>query len=102
MLEGAERGDTLEGPAYMLPVARLAKLYSSVLNAFGSVGPVPEGLSAGGALRTREFMRRHARIRERVMRLEQEFERTHAYVPPYWELVALARRAAAESGGGGG
>jgi len=101
MLEGAERGETLDGPAYLLPLARLAKLYSSALNAIGAVGPVPEGLSASGALRTRQFTRRHALIRERLVRLEREFERAHGYVPPYWELVALARRAATGSGGGG-
>ncbi len=102
MLEGAERGDTLDAPAAMLPAARLAKLYSSALNLVGAVGPVPEGLSAGGALRTRQFMRRHALIRERLLRLEREFERAHGYVPPYWELVALARQAAAGRGGAGG
>jgi hypothetical protein len=102
MLEGAERGDTLDAPWYQLPAARLAKLYSSALNAIGLVGPVPEGLSAGGALRTRRFMRTHALIRDRLMRLAQEFEAAHGYVPPYWELLKLARRAASEIGRGRG
>ena len=102
MLEGAERGDTLDAPWYQLPAARLAKLYSSALNAIGLVGPVPEGLSAGGALRTRRFIRTHALIRDRLLHLEKEFERAHGYVPPYWELVNLARRAASEIGGARG
>jgi hypothetical protein len=100
MLEGAERGDTLNALWYLLPAARLAKLYSSALNAIGLVGPVPEGLSAGGALRTRRFIRTHALIRNRLLLLAKEFQRAHGYVPPYWELVKLARRAASEIGSG--
>jgi hypothetical protein len=102
MLEGAERGDTLDAPWYLLPGARLAKLYSSILNAFGAVGPVPEGLSAAGALRTRHFIQTHGLLRDHLLRLVHEFERAHGYVPPYWELVRLARRAASEIGGGRG
>jgi hypothetical protein len=102
MLEGAERGDTLDFAWYALPAARLAKLYSSALNAFGLVGPVPEGLSAAGALRTRRFIKTHAVIRDRLLRASKEFERAHGYVPPYWELVRLARRASSEIGSRGG
>ena len=96
MLEGAERGDSLDFSRLLLPLARLGKLYSSALNAFGFVGPVPEGLSAAGALRTRDFMRTHAAIKDRVLHLAQEFERSHGYTPPYWELVKLARQAHSE------
>jgi hypothetical protein len=102
MLEGAERGDTLDAPWYLLPGARLAKLYSSILNAFGAVGPVPEGLSAAGALRTRRFIQTHGLLRDHLLGLAHEFERAHGYVPPYWELVRLARRAASEIRGGRG
>ncbi len=102
MLEGAERGETLDAPWFLLPAARLAKLYSSALNAVGLVGPVPEGLSAVGALRTRRFIQTHALIRERLLRLTQEFERTHGYIPPYWQLVTLARRANSQIGTAGG
>ena len=97
---GCRAGDTLDDPWYLLAPARLAKLYSSALNAFGLVGPVPEGLSAAGALRTRRFIQTHALIRDRVLRLAKEFQRAHGYVPPYWELVKLARRAASEIGSG--
>jgi hypothetical protein len=102
MLEGAERGDALEYPRILLPLARLAKLYSSTLNAFGLVGPVPEGLSAAGALRTRRFIQTHALIRDRLLRMAQEFERGHGYTAPYWELVKLARRARSEIRAGDG
>ena len=100
MLEGAEAGDTLGFPRTLLPVARVAKAYSSLLNAVGVVGPVPEGLSAAGALRNRQFSRAHVAIKQRVLVLASEFERAHGYRPPYWELVELARRGRAELGGG--
>jgi hypothetical protein len=93
MLESAEQGRPLPAPFYLLPFARLAKLYSSLLNVFGRVGPVPEGLSALGALRNSGFTRLHTRIRERTLVLAGEFQRRNGYFPPYWELVALARTA---------
>ncbi len=100
MLEGAEAGDPLTYPIALLPVARLAKAYSWLLNRVGAVGPVPEGLSAAAALRNREFTRTHAAIKTEVVRLAQEFTRRNGYRPPYWELIALARRARGEVIGG--
>jgi hypothetical protein len=93
MLESAEQGRKLPAPWYLLPVARLSKLYSSVLNGVGAVGPVPEGLSAGAALRTREFTPLHGEIREGLLGLASNFQRQNGYFPPYWELVTLARTA---------
>ncbi len=101
MLEGAEAGDPLAYPVAWLPVARLAKAYSWFLNRMGAVGPVPEGLSAAGALRNRQFTRTHAAIKARVLRLAEEFARRQGYRPPYWELAALAREARAQAGAGG-
>jgi hypothetical protein len=49
MLEGAERGEKLGYDWYLLPVARIAKVYSAVLNLADMVGPVPEGISATAA-----------------------------------------------------
>jgi hypothetical protein len=34
-----------------LPLSRIAKAYSAVLNLLGKAGPVPEGMSATAALR---------------------------------------------------
>ena len=91
MLESAAAGEPLRYPVALLPAARLAKAYSWLRNRAGAVGPVPEGLSAAGALRNREFTRTHAAIKARVLPLAEEFARRHGYRPPYWELVALAR-----------
>jgi len=91
MLEGAERGENLDYDWYLLPVGRVGKAYSVVLNLFGTVGPVPEGMSVTAALRNVKFTARHAMIKAEVLKRAQEFERIKGYVPPYWELLRLAR-----------
>jgi hypothetical protein len=96
MLEGAEAGDRLAYPTALLPLARVAKAFSWLLNRAGEVGPVPEGLSAAAALRNREFTRTHAAIKSGVLLRAEAFARRYGYRPPYWELVALARATRAE------
>lgn len=96
MLEGAERGERLGYDWYLLPMARILKAYSVILNLFGMVGPVPEGMNSAAALRNRRFTARHARIKSEVLNRAQEFERERGYVPPYWELLKLARASKAE------
>src|SRR6266498_1270270 len=46
MLENADRGEPLEYSQLMLPLARLAKGHSAVLNRPGQAGAVPEAMSA--------------------------------------------------------
>jgi hypothetical protein len=41
---------------------------------------------------------RHAAIKARLLEKVQQFKAQNAYVPPYWELVRLAREARDESG----
>jgi hypothetical protein len=96
MLEGAEQGDILTYDWYMLPVARVMKAYSVILNRLGKIGPVPEGMSASAAARNKWFSRRHAAIKERLTALAEQFQRDNGYWPPYWELIKLARRAASQ------
>jgi hypothetical protein len=95
MLERAEAGDELGHDRLMLPLARLAKAYSVVLNLMGSEGPVPEGMSATIALRAQWLAERHAEIKARVLEAARAFEADHGYRPPYWRLVELAREATA-------
>lgn len=98
MLEAAERGEELRYNFWMLPLARLAKSWSVMLNWLGKVGPVPEGMSPTTALRVRAMTARHAAIKARLLEKVQQFKAQNAYVPPYWELVRLAREARDESG----
>jgi hypothetical protein len=96
MLEGAERGETLPYDWYLLPFARLSKGYSLLLNFCGRIGPVPEGMNATAALRTKRFTARHAALKERVLAQAKQFQNDFGYRPPYWELTKLARAAAVE------
>ncbi len=97
MLEGADRGDVLTYPWYALPFARLAKGYSWLLERFGRAGPVPEGMSAGGALRNRAFSERQRRLAAEVAAGAARFTAERGYPPPYWVLVDLARAAVART-----
>lgn len=91
MLEGAERGDKLDYNLWLLPVTRLMKVYSVVLNWFGKVGPIPEGMSAATALRVQSLKANHAAVKTRMLEMAEQFRTERGYVPPYWELVRLAR-----------
>jgi hypothetical protein len=91
MLEGAERGERLKYDWYMLPVARVIKAYSYVLNLIGGVGPIPEGMDATAALKNKGLTTRHLLIKNELIKNAEEFRNKNGYVPPYWELLKLAR-----------
>jgi hypothetical protein len=93
MLESADKGEILDYDWYLLPAGRILKAYSFVLNKFGAVGPVPEGMNATAALRNKWFSRKHDGIKARLTSLAQNFEQDNGYSPPYWELIKLARLA---------
>jgi len=93
MLDDAEAGRRLKYDIYLLPIARVVKAYSLILNLFGGIGPVPEGMSASTALRNKRFSREHEEIKENMPTLILQFERDKGYLPPYWELIRLARAA---------
>lgn len=93
LLDGADRGEPVRYHHSLLPVARLVKAYSSILNRIGLVGPVPEGMSATAALRNQWYTRRHEAIAAVVMEEAGRFEQEHKYAPPYWRLVEMAQYA---------
>lgn len=95
MLEEAEKGKTLEYDWHLLPIARVLKLYSALLNIFDGEGPIPEGMSATAALRNKRFTADHKRLERALVKSVERFRRAHGYTPPYWELVRLARSALA-------
>jgi hypothetical protein len=92
MLEGAEKGDEIGYQRYLLPLARIAKAYSMLLNQFGKAGPIPEGMSATTALRTQDYMGKHDAIGKRLEKKADQYKKEHGYEAPYWELVNLARQ----------
>jgi hypothetical protein len=93
LLDGTNTGDAMCYNHYLLPLARLVKSYSWILNRIGRAGPIPEGMSATEALRNRWYTRRHAAIEAAVTEEATRFEREQGYAPPYWRLVDMAQRA---------
>lgn len=96
MLEGAERGEPLEYSRTLLPVARLMKAYSFVLNVLGKEGPIPEGMTATAALRNRWYSDRHASVKAHLTTKADAFRMEQGYRPPYWRLLEMARTTLAE------
>jgi hypothetical protein len=94
MLEETNPGAALPYQILLLPTTRLAKAYSFVLNLFGKVGPIPEGMSATTALRVKRFRTDHAAIASQVLASSEEFKKTNGYTPPFWALRKLAQKAA--------
>lgn len=90
MLTEAEQGAPLDYSYAKLPLARLAKAYSFVLNKLGKVGPVPEGMSPVVALRATWLAEEHATRKAELKAAVAGFEKAHQRLPAYWELVALA------------
>lgn len=90
LLDGANQGEPLRYDPLMLPVARILKVWSWILNRFGWVGPVPEGMSAAAGLRNRWYTARHAAIKSAVEADAARFEIENGYYPPYWRLVEFA------------
>ncbi len=91
MLEGAERGNTIDYDYRYLPIARLMKAYSVLLNTVGHHGPVPEGMSAMVALRSRWLEGQHRAVKAKLLEEIDAYRAERKHEPPYWQLVATAR-----------
>jgi hypothetical protein len=90
MLACAEKGEEIEYKIWMLPVVRIAKAYSKLLNWVGRVGPVPEGMSALEAAKSDAFISRHESLKQKVRERAESFKQEKGYTPPYWELIRIA------------
>lgn len=97
MLEKAEEGDRLEYDWYLLPIGRVMKFCSWLLNLSERVGPIPEGMSAASALRNERFSKKHRQVKDLLIIKCQTFADKNNYQPPYWEIVKLAREALKET-----
>lgn len=91
MLEDADKGEKLEYDIFMLPFARVIKVYSWALNQFEEVGTIPEGMDAVAGLKNEYFSSMHENIANQVFQKAKEFRDINGYTPPYWELVSMAR-----------
>ena len=97
MLEGADRGDRLRAPWHQLPMARLAKGYSWLVQRLGMTGVIPEGMTPAAALRNRRYSEWHAALTDAVTATAEAWAVDHGYRPTYWTLVQLARDASQAS-----
>lgn len=89
----ADNGAEIEYNPLMLPVARMIKGYCMVLNSFGTEGMIPEGMSAGTALKNNSFVEKYEAIRAETLRMTEEFKKNKGYIAPYWQMVAMAEEA---------
>jgi hypothetical protein len=96
MLESADKGMAMGYNRLLLGPTRVTKAYSMLKNLFGAYGPVPEGMPATAALRNLWYSARHESLAGDVLQQAEEFKKRRGYTPPYWELVAMARRADAK------
>jgi hypothetical protein len=91
MLENAEKGEEIHINRWMLPVARMWKGYSVLLNLIHKEGPVPEGMNATQGLKNNAFADIHSRIRSKTEERVRLFIGKNGYFPPYWQLITMAR-----------
>jgi hypothetical protein len=99
MLEGADEGDVITYPGWQLVPAAVVKAYSAVLNLFGGVGPIPEGMETTAALRNLTLSARHEGIKKKVLAQAAAFQEKQGYKAPYWELVRMANKSRLELAG---
>ncbi len=93
MIEDLQPGEELRFQRLLLPVTRVAKAWSYLLNRFGKTGPIPEGMSATTALRVKHFRAEHAELAGKVLESARRFADAQSYTPPYWVLIKLAKEA---------
>jgi hypothetical protein len=93
LLERADAGEELGYSPWRLPVARALKGYCVLRNLMGRECLIPEGMSATQALKSHTFTDRHARLARLAEQRVRDFVAAQGYVPPYWQLVRLAREA---------
>ena len=92
----ADQGKQIDHNPFMLPIARGLKGYCMMLNAMGTEGLIPEGMSATQALKNNSFVEKYQAIRELTLQKAEAFQTENKYLPPYWEMIILAEEAQQE------
>ena len=96
LLEQADKGKAIDYNIWQLPIVRVIKLWCVIKNLFGGVGIIPEGMSATRALKNNSFVSMYNSVREKTQVSADQFMKAHQYHPPYWQLVAMAKKATEE------
>lgn len=91
ILEWSEEGNEITTDWFKLPIVKVLKLYSSILNQFNIAGPIPEEMTSSSALRHEAFKNLHGEMKLVVQAKANNFRNTNNYNPPYWRLLDFAR-----------
>ena len=94
LLEKANKGETINYNIWKLPIVRVLKGYCMIKNLFGKIGIIPEGMSATSALKNQSFVAMHVRLKNKTIKLADDFIKKNGYRPPYWQLIKFAEDAA--------
>ena len=90
LITKANKGETLNFNVWQLPIARVIKFSSLVLNLIGKDGIIPNGMSATMALKNNDFVQKFKNCKALTEKKVEDFKETNGYLPPYWELVKFA------------
>lgn len=90
LITEADKGKEIIFPRWQLPFARLLKAYCFVMNKFGKVAIIPEGMSAEQALKNQSFVSMFQTVKNAVEKDVQLFIQQKHYNPPYWQMVKMA------------
>jgi len=94
LLEKANKGATIDYNIWQLPIVRVIKGYCVLKNLFGSIGMIPEGMSATKALKNQTFVAMHVDVKNKTMQMAADFFKKNGYRAPYWKLLKFAEEAA--------
>jgi hypothetical protein len=90
LISQANKGEKLDYDMWSLPLARVIKAYSFILNSFGKEGIIPEGMDATTALKNNYFVIKFQDLKSRTSKKVERFKNENGYLPPYWQLVQFA------------
>lgn len=90
LIERANAGEELDYNPFVLPAIRVFKAYCWIMNQFGQVELIPEGMSATIALKNEEFVSRFQKLRNATEGKVDQFLKEKGYMPPYWQMIQLA------------
>jgi hypothetical protein len=95
LISRANNGEQLDYNIWTLPLARIIKAYSLVLNVVDKEGVIPNGMSATMALKNNDFVDRFQNCKSLTASKVDAFKEKNGYLPPYWKLVKMAEECSA-------
>lgn len=95
LISRANNGEQLDYNIWTLPLARIIKANSLVLNVVDKEGVIPNGMSATMALKNNAFVDRFQNCKSLTASKVDAFKEKNGYLPPYWQLVKMAEECSA-------